>query len=130
MKKLIVALVLAVSVSACAGRVSEVYVSGDSAVAAKLLEFKAQKDSRCDAGSIPASSCVAIAKAFVPFMDSYLAVNKLVSAEAPLEQVDAALAEFRAASTELQDVVRSVQGDARKILQDILVELLNRVPRR
>lgn len=130
MKKLIAVILLTATVAGCAGRVSEVYVTGDSAVAAKLLEFKAQKDARCDAGTIPASSCVAIAKAFVPFMDSYLAVNKLVSAEAPLNQVDEALAAFRAAKVELQDAVNAIQGDSRKILQDILAELVKRIPSR
>jgi len=124
MKKILALVVVSALTVGCAGKVAKFYVEADTATVASLSKFKAEKDVRCDAEQIPASSCQAVAKAFVPVWDAYLAVNKLVTAEAPINEVDAAVVELRAAITDLKDAVASIQGDARKILLDLLEKAL------
>lgn len=129
MKKLFVTVLVATAlVSGCASA-SKFYVKADTAVVADLSKFKAEKDTRCDADQIPASACQAVSKAFVPVWDAYLAVNKLVTSEAPIEQVDAAVADLRKAAVDLQDALKNVQGNARTILEDLLVKALSRYNR-
>lgn len=126
MKKLVFALALTVGMAACAGNVSRVYVTADTTAVTDLLKFKTEKDSRCDAGTIPASTCTAVSKAFVPVWDSYLTVNKLVTSEAPIKEVDAAVSDLQKAGVDLKDALAQVKGDARKILEDLLAAALQR----
>ena len=129
MKKFLGVVLIATSLVAGCASASKFYVQADTAVVQDLSKFKTAKDTRCDAGEIPASTCQAISKAFVPFWDSYLAVNKLITSEAPLPEVDAAVAELRKAGVDLKDALKAVQGNARKILEDLLVAALNRYNR-
>lgn len=129
MKKLIATVLLAASLTACAGRAAQVYVQADSAAVAALSQFKAEKDVRCDAGQIPASSCQALAQAFVPVWDAYLATNALITAEAPLLEVDAAVADYKKAGIGLRDAVANVQGSYRQILLDLLERAIRQFDR-
>lgn len=129
MKKVIAVVVLTVTTVACAGRVAQVYVEADSAAVASLSKFKADKDARCDAGQIPASACQAVAQAFVPVWDAYLAVNSLITAEAPIKEVDAAVVKFRQAAADLRDAVNKIEGNARQILLDFIEQALRRFDR-
>ena len=124
----IVAAALAASIG-CAGKAAKVYVAADSAVVDVLLDFKNAKDVRCDAGEIPASSCEAIAKAFVPVWDAYLETNALLTAEAPIVEVDAAVVRYKAVATSLKDVVLEVKGEAKQLLLDLLESAIRRFDR-
>lgn len=129
MRKLLsVVLISAMSV-ACAGNLAKVTVAADTTVVDALLAVKAAKDVPCDAGKIPASSCQAVSAAFVPVWDAYLTVNALVSAEAPIEKVDAAVIELKAAAAKFKDVVGTIQGDYKQILLDLLEQALRRFDR-
>lgn len=119
-KKLIAIVALAAVTASCAGKAAQIYVTADSATVSTLAEFKAAKDVRCDAGVIPASSCQAVAKAFVPVWDAYLATNALVTAKAPLLEVDKAVVAYKDAAVNLRNVVQDIKGDARQILLDLL----------
>lgn len=115
------ALITAASLTVgCASGAGKVYVEADTKVVNTLLDFKAAKDVRCDANEIPASTCQAISQAFVPVFDAYITVNSLIAAEAPINEVDAAIAKFRGLAVVFKDVLSKVEGNARQILLDLL----------
>lgn len=128
MRKLIqsTAVVLALTGAVGCASASKGYVQADTAVADNVIAFKAAKDARCDAGEIPASACLAVSKAFVPFLDAYLAVNRAVSAEAPIAEIDVAIKDLRAAAVDLQAALNEVAADKRKLLLDLLEAALRR----
>jgi hypothetical protein len=119
LKVMVVASALAITV-ACGARPAEIYTAADTSTVAALTKFKSDKDARCDAEQLPASTCKAVAAAFVPVWDAYLAANSLITAEAPLVEVDAAIVKFRQAGEGLRDVVSQIQGNQRQILLDLL----------
>lgn len=129
MRKLLVVLLMSATSVACAGNLSNVVVTADTTVVDSLLAVKAAKDVPCDAGQLPASSCQALSAAFVPVWDGYLAVNALIGAEAPIEKVDAAVAEFKAAAAQFKDVVGTIQGDSKQLLLDLLEKALRKFDR-
>ncbi len=129
MKKLIVAVALVISTAACAGKASVVYVTADTKTVDVLSAVKNEKDVRCDAGKLPASTCRAVSAAFVPVWDAYLAANGLILAEAPLTEVDAAVSKFKVAVNDLKAVVQSVEGEAKQILLDLIEQALHKFDR-
>jgi len=129
MRKILGVVAILALTTACAGRTAQVYVQADTATVNALSAFKAEKDVRCDAGQIPASSCEAVSKAFVPVWDAYLEVNALVTAEAPLPQVEAAVSKFKAAGVAFKDAVGAIQGDYRNLLLDLVEQALRKFDR-
>ncbi len=128
MKRLITtfALVAALAGVGCAGKVSRVVVQADTASVNQLLEVKNAKDVRCDAGEIPASSCVALAQAYVPVWDAYLATNAAIQAQKPLNEVDKLIANYKTAAIGFKDAVQNIQGDARQILLDLIEQAIKK----
>ena len=122
MRKFIQSVTVVVALASLAGcaSASKNYVKVDTAVSQDILAFKAAKDARCDAGEIPASACLAVSKAFVPFLDAYLAVSRAIAAEAPIVEVDAAIAELKQAAVDLKDAISAIDADKRKLFQDLL----------
>lgn len=113
----------------CSANLGKPLVTADTATVNALLDVKAAKDVRCDAGELPASTCKALAAAFVPVWDAYLAANALVTAEVPVEKLDEAITNFKTAATNFRDVVNTIQGNARQILLDLLAKALSRFDR-
>jgi hypothetical protein len=126
MRKILVIVLVSVLAVSCAGKAAKIYVSADSAAVNSLLRFQSEKNVRCDAGQIPASTCEAVAKAFVPVWEAYLEVNALVSSEAPLPQIDVAIANFKAAGLKFKDALQNVQGNYRDLLLDLLEQALRK----
>lgn len=119
-------LALALSVSAC-GKAAQVAVDADDAMFSRIEAVKLAKDARCDSGEFPASACVAMAKAFVPLWDSYLAVNRALASGTPLEKLDVTVAALKDAGRGFAAEAQRLQdGEGKRILLDLLATVLAR----
>ena len=119
-------LALALGVGAC-GKAAQVAVDADDAMFSRIEALKLAKDARCDAGEFPASACVALAKAFVPVWDSYLAVNRALASGTPLEKIGPTVDALKTAGRAFADEANRLQdGEGKRILLDILASVLAR----
>lgn len=103
--------------------------TADTKVVTTLLDVKAEKDTRCDAGDFPVSSCQALASAFIPVWDSYLAVNAAILAENPVSAVDELVQNFKKAAQDFKDEVNKLNSEKKQLLLDILEGILSRYDR-
>lgn len=125
----VLALAVCVSLSiACGGRAAQIAVTADDTAFARLEQIKLTKDTHCDAGNIPASACVSLAKAFVPVWDGYLAFNRALASGTPIEKADATVASVKAAARTFMDEVNRLQeGEWKRILTDLVASLIARL---
>ncbi len=119
-------LLLALGAGGCA-KAAQVAVTADDAAFDRIEALKLAKDAHCDAGTIPASACVSLAKAFLPVWDAYLALNRALQTGTPTGQAGPLIASFKDAGRAFgEEVNRLQEGEGRRILLDLLAAVLAR----
>lgn len=121
-------LVVAALLTGCA-TVGGKLTTADTKAVTTLLDVKAEKDARCDAGDFPASNCQALASAFIPVWDAYLAVNAAILAEDPVAAVDGLVQNFKKVAQDFKDEVNKLNSAKKQLLLDILEGILSRYDR-
>lgn len=125
MTRLLVSVALVVTLTGCAGRAAEIAVTVDDTTFQTLERLKLSKDNYCDAGQLPVSACVQLAKAFVPLWDAYLVLNHALASGAPLEKAKPMLDGFQQAGRDFAQVVASLaDGPWKVVFIDLLAHLL------
>lgn len=119
-------LLVATMASGCA-KAAQVAVDADDAAFSRISALKGTKDAYCDAGTIPASACVSLAKAFVPMWDAYIALNRALASGQPILQADGLVAALKSSGGAFGSEVQRLQdGEGKRILLDMLASVLAR----